>query len=122
MAKIYRAPEGFEAPSFNDFFSEDGRYDREADDRLTSAYLDRLATWCRSRSSDDLVGEVVRFQIADGYAQYMVMSHRPLALIHLDLGDAWHIPEAHARGLNLSDIRSMVDRERRIAELFAAKA
>jgi hypothetical protein len=121
MAKVYRAPEGYDAPDFADAFV-DGRYNMEADDRATSAYIARLAEWCRDRHEGDLVGEVVRFQIADGYAQYMVMSHRPLALIHLPIHDAWSIPEAHARGLRLSDLRKMVEGERRLAELFARKS
>jgi hypothetical protein len=36
---------------------------------------------------------------------------KPLTLVHLELGDAWHIPEAHARGLRLADIKAMVERD-----------
>lgn len=123
MAKVFRAPEGYDAPDFMDAFV-DGRYDFEADDRQTKAYIARLAEWCRARpdGKGDLVGEVVRFPIADGYAQYMIMSHRPLSLIHLAIHDAWSIPEAHARGLRLSDLRGQVEADRRWKELFAAKA
>ena len=86
MTKVYSPPEGIDAPDFNDFFV-DGRYDRELDDRLTAEFTDRLAAWCRERYTGDLVGEVVRFPYADGYAAYMIANHRPLTLIHLPLGD-----------------------------------
>lgn len=121
MAKIYRAPEGHEAPDFSDYMNAEGRYDREKADRLDREYIGRLADLARSTNKGDCVGEVVRFPIADGQAQYMVWSHKPLSLIHLPLGDAWNIPEAHARGLRLADIRDMVNREKAIADLFARK-
>ena len=40
------------------------------------------------------VGETIRFQHADGYAEYMVFSMKPLKLIHLNVGDAWDSPYA----------------------------
>jgi hypothetical protein len=120
MAKVYSLPAGFEPPDFGQFIV-DGRYDREADDRLHKEFIDNLATYAREHNSGDMVGEVVRFPAADGYAQYMVWSHKPLSLIHLPIHDAWQIPEAHARGLRLADIRAEVAREKRLAELFASK-
>ena len=120
MAKTYRAPEGYEAPDFMDFMV-DGGYDRDADDKAHAAYIDRLATLARSQNKGDLVGEVVRFPAADGYAQYMIWSHSPCTLIHLAIHDAWSIPEAHARGLRISDLRDMVERDRRLAAMFAER-
>lgn len=120
MAKVFAPPAGIKAPNFADMFDENGRYSREKDDALTAAYLDELRA--EAIVTHDIVGEVIRFQIADGYAQYMVWSVKPLELIHLPLGDAWSIPEAHARGLRLSDVRDMVEREKRIAALFASRS
>lgn len=118
--KVYAPPEGFDAPSFDDSIV-DGRYDRELDDRLHHEYLERLAAEARRRNQGSLVGEVIRFPVADGYAAYMIWSESPFEAIHLPIHDAWQIPEAHARGLRLSDARDMVERDRRIAELFASK-
>lgn len=110
MAKIYKAPKGFEAPTLS---ADNWQVEEQA-------YLERLAAEARRGSpGDPLVGEVVRFPMADSYAQYMVWSTKPLKLVHLDLGDAWHIPEAHARGLRLSDIQSSVDRDRAMKAMFA---
>lgn len=48
MAKIYSPPAGYEAPSIDDCFV-DGRYDRHLDDKIHAEYLERLATFARSR-------------------------------------------------------------------------
>lgn len=104
MAKIYKAPAGFEAPEIG------AASDWQAREQ---AYIERLAAEARRlQPGNPLVGEVVRFPRADGYAQYLVWDTKPLSLIHLEIGDAWHIPEAHARGLRVSDIQQMVDRDR----------
>lgn len=91
-----------------------------------AAYKVELAETMRKGGwTGPLTGEVVSFPRADGYAQYMVVDPPPktrgaaTSLIHLPLGDAWHIPEAHARGLRKSDIVAMVERDRKMAELFA---
>lgn len=114
MAKVYKAPLGFEVPEIHptsDWQQQEARY------------VESLATEARRHSANNgLVGEVVRFHVVDGYAQYMVWSTKPLELIHLELGDCWKIPEAHARGLNLTDIRNMVERDKAWAKLMAEKA
>lgn len=114
MAKVYAAPAGFETPNIGvgaDWQAEEARY------------IERLATEARRHAANNgLVGEVVRFHVADGYAQYLVWSTSPLQLIHLELGDCWQIPEAHARGLNLSDIRALVERDKPLKKLFAEKS
>lgn len=118
MAVVYSPPEEFEntVPRL-DFKNLDlARYEQEMDE-----WCERLAEWCRNQNKGDMVGEIVRFPVADGYAQYMVYRQNKLALIHLPLGDAWQIPEAHARGLRLSDVRDMVAREAKLRELFSRK-
>jgi hypothetical protein len=118
MATIYSLPEDFDPP---DMIFTDGRYDHAATDAAHDVWLDRLrAEAARCGITGELVGEVVRFQIADGYAQYMVWTEKPLALVHLPIYDAWSIPTAHARGLRLTDIRAMVQRENNLRAIFAA--
>ena len=116
MATIYPAPEGFDPPNIT---NED--YAERRWETIEAAYIERLAT--RARLLDPLksllVGRIIRFPWADGYAQYMVWRTRPLQLIHLELGDAWSIPDAHARGLRLTDVREIVEREDRLTALFA---
>lgn len=120
MAKIYACPSDIQPPDFGQCFT-DGRYDREKDDLLHAEFIARLASRAQRLHSGDLVGKVVRFPYADGSAAYMVWNHRPFELIHLPIHDAWRLPEAHERGLRLSDIRAEVERSERLAALFAAK-
>ena len=75
-------------------------------------YIDTLATLAREQHSGDLVGEVVRWQRADGYASYMVLSEKPLTLVHLNLGDGYQVEDALLRGLTLAEVQRMVNWER----------
>jgi hypothetical protein len=111
MATIYSPP--FDAPEIT----------RESVDTWLAneqAYLERIAAWCREQYPDDpLAGEVLRFPQGDGYAVYVVLSvNRTARLIHVPIGDRWSLPEAHERGLRVSDIRAEVAREKKLAELF----
>lgn len=104
MAKVYRAP--IDPPAIEGI-RDFKRYDADC-----KAYIERLSAMARERAgtvaAGSLVGKVVRFQIADGYAQYVVWSERPLQLVHIDVMDGYSISAAHARGLKLADIRAMV--------------
>lgn len=85
--------------------------------KAEAAYITAVRDYVRKRKPGNaLVGEVVKFQVADGYAQYMVASGTEL--IHLELGDAYAIPEAHARGLRLADIKQMIARDKAFAALW----
>lgn len=70
---------------------------------------------------DGLTGEVIRFSVADGFAQYVVTSVKPLTLVFIDEMDGYRIPEAHIRGLRLKDVEAMVAREKAWEEMFAKK-
>lgn len=116
--KVYSTP--VPAPEFEESMV-DGRYSHEKDDEVTERYIAQVKTWLTDHGyHHKLTGEVVRFPIADGYAQYMVAN--ATTLIWLPLGDAWQIPDAHARGLRISDIKAEIDRARKFRELFSAKA
>jgi len=62
------------------------------------------------------VGEVIRFQVADGYAEYMVLSMRPLKLIHLNLGDGYQSQHAHL--MTAKEVNAQLDRQKKLASLF----
>lgn len=71
----------------------------------------------------EIVGGVIRFPVADGYAFYQVASAKPLTLAHIPLGDGHQIPDAHVRGLRAAEVRDLVERERALFSLLArAKA
>ncbi len=119
MAKVYAAP--LDPPDWEEYEDDNGRFDIQKMTAVDAGYISALAEKARTEWSGDLVGEVVRFPHADGYAVYMVWSQKPLRLIHLNLHDGYAIPEAHERGLTLSDIRKEVERSRAMAELFGRK-
>tara|TARA_B100001113_G_C20670368_1_gene431919 strand:+ start:105 stop:443 length:339 start_codon:yes stop_codon:yes gene_type:complete len=61
-------------------------------------------------------GEILRFQVADGYAQYMVVSMRPLKLMHLPLCDAYSFEYAHL--LTSKEVNEQIKRQKALLELF----
>jgi hypothetical protein len=84
----------------------------------TKKKLQELIDKASQLRDQQVVGAVLRFPIADGYAFYLVTKERPLTLKHIPVGDAWEIPDAHMRGLTKKDILLHAKRERRLAELF----
>ena len=77
-------------------------------------HADSLALGC-------LPGAMIRFQVADGYAHYIVTSTAPLTVSHINWMDGYRIPEAHIRGLKATDIAEQVRRQRAMKALFASR-
>jgi len=71
-----------------------------------------LLTWLQSNGyKGKLTGEVVRFSVADGYAEYMVADKgRSCDLIHLPYWDAYQLPYAHR--LTRKDIIQAIEVEK----------
>lgn len=67
---------------------------------------------------DGLLGYVLRFPVADGYAFYKVVDLGPLTISWIPYGDQYHIPDAHIRGLNHEDVERMVQADRKVRGLF----
>jgi len=76
-------------------------------------WLEDLKSGYRKLAKGDLVGEIVRFQIADGYAQYMIVKQRPFTVAHLDILDGYSALGATIRGFRLQDARAQVEVRRR---------
>jgi hypothetical protein len=117
MATAFSAPEGFDPPALTLGDFQDGTWQEKE-----AAYIASLADLAKMNGTNPLLGEVVRWQRGDGFAEYMVWQTKPLQLIHLGLGDAWQVEDVLIRGLRLADIRGMVDRDKRMREFFARKA
>lgn len=113
MAKIFSAPEEVKAPKldFNDvknWKANDEKYIQELKSHIQSlGYTGKN------------VGEVIQFPVADGYAQYMVASMKPLQLIHLPLGDAWDWQYAHL--LTAKEVQEKIDQDKAWKEMIAKK-
>jgi hypothetical protein len=115
MAQVYATP--IPAPDFNDAMVS-GRFNDQRYRKLNAAFIEQCRDWLKQNGyTSPLAGKIVRFPVADGYAEYMIVSLRPVTLMHLPFGDSYQIPEAHARGLRASDLRELVEREEKWARL-----
>ena len=117
MGKIYAPPKEVEpAPKMRDFMI-DGKFDSIKMDEAEEKWVDKLRDWCKKNSSErKYVGEIIQQGVADGYAQYMVRSLRPLVLLHLSLGDGYQFQWAHR--WTVSDIKMMIDQEKKMQSSF----
>lgn len=116
MAKIFSAPETIKPPVFN-------YKDRIKSKQDEEAYIQEVKLYCKKHSKtpdNEYVGEGVSFPHADGKACYVVLSMKPVELIHLSIGDAWDSPYADL--LTAKKIKEMVDGERMFNKIFSKKS
>lgn len=114
MAKIFLAPSSITLPqwSINKTYQENMLEENK--------YLETLkGLVVKSNPKQKLVGEIIKFPVADGYAEYMVASMTPLELIHIPLGDAWHFEYAHR--LTKKDVEEKIRNQKALEELFKKK-
>ena len=106
MAEIYNAPKEIELPNYS--FDNVGNWkDEEA------SYKKKLIAHINDMGYNGKnVGEIIRLPMADSYAQYMVLSMKPLGLIHLELGDAW--TSEFAELLTAKKVNQMIEADKRI--------
>lgn len=110
MAKIYSPPEEFSRlPSLSFRNWED--YEKEC-----KGWLNKLKIWCIFHGNGEEKGKIVKTPVADGYAQYMVLSIKPLILIHIPLYDGWDFRWAHR--WTSKDVKEMIQREKILNALF----
>ena len=116
MAKIFNPPACIEAPKIS--FSNIQGY-REA----CKKFEEDLKQWCIDRAAkagitDENICEIIRFPVADGNAEYMVASLKPVQLIHLPLWDAWEFSYAHR--LTKKDIVEKIQQQNNLKKLFGS--
>lgn len=116
MAKIYSIPDELmkRVPTFN--FKEPMSVTLEKEKVFVEEIRKLLVD---ANPDEEFVGEEIQFPAADGYARYMVATSKPVALVHLPLGDAWEFEYAHK--MTKKDIAQKVEASKRMAELFAKK-
>ena len=85
----------------------------------TSAEFKKLSDVSDNLKPGEIVGAILRFPCADGYAVYRVSKERPLTLQHVPYGDAWHVDPALIRGLRRADVERMVEQHRRLQSIFS---
>ena len=64
-------------------------------------------------------GEIIKFQVADGYAEYMVIGMSPVKLMHLPFMDGYQFEYAHL--LKAKDINDKIAQEKALKQLFSKK-
>jgi hypothetical protein len=108
-ATIYQAPDGIKVPSP---FSEGNYKEKE------ELYIKQVQALAKKRTKDDCkeCGEVIRFQVADGYAEYVVMSLKPVELIHLKHMDAYEFQYVDL--LTSKKVKEIIQQQEAMKQLF----
>lgn len=112
MAKIFNPPSSVVMPKVD--YSNMANYHKDQD-----TYLEQLKEVLQKRKNGKNVGEIINFPVADGYASYMIASMKPLELVHIPLGDAWHFD--YANRLTANDVQDKLDQEKAMNRLFSKK-
>lgn len=88
----------------------DQRSDESVDAWLerTELMLDELEKHSVALPEGSVVGGVLRFQVADSYAIYLVVADAPLTLQHIPFLDGYAIPAPYLRGLEHADVVGML--------------
>ena len=114
MGKVYSPPtELGNPPEITDSFDLDLYQEQE------NNYTQKVIEYAIEYGSGKLAGETIRFAVADGYAEYVVFSLKPVKLIHLPIGDSWRYEFAHR--LTAKDISDRVNNQKAVAKLFDSK-
>jgi hypothetical protein len=108
MAKVYAAPVSIKPPVF-DYKDIAGSKTSE------KAYIEQVKAWAR-KPSDQYAGEEISFSHADGYACYIVLTSKPVVLIHLEIGDCWDSPLADK--ITAKELIKKIENNKKINELF----
>lgn len=113
MAKIYAVPKLIKVPqiNFKNFNYKEHKKNQEEFINNLKQHLNDLGY------TENYVGEVIRFPVADGYSQYMVFNLKPVSLIHLPLDDAYEFEYAHL--LNKTEVLKKIKGQKEIEKLFS---
>ena len=110
MAEVYSAPSEVKIPSLD--FDKVQDYTKDSE-----RYIKELTNHIKDMGyKGKNVGEIVRFAVADGYAEYMVLSMKPLKLIHLPLMDAYEFPYVHL--MTAKEITQKLEGQKQLENLF----
>jgi hypothetical protein len=83
--------------------------------------FDALAARSATLGEGEYVGALINWQIADGYASYLVTSMRPVTLQHVPFGDAYTVHPETIRGLRKADVIEKVNQARAFRRLFSSR-
>ena len=111
-ATIFTITEKFPTPELDFANFDHAKYNKDNDD-----YIAKVKKFLLSQKSGKNIGEILNFPVADGSAQYMVASMRPLQLVHLELGDAYHFQYDYL--LTAKEVNQKLESQRAMDKLFS---
>lgn len=112
-AQIYSALDSVKVPTFS--FGT-GQTIEDHNKAMDKYKVDLKKELNRMGYNGKNVGEVIKFQVADGYAQYMVISMRPLRLMHLPLIDSYEFNYVHL--MTTKEVNDQIEANKKWEELF----
>jgi len=113
MLKVWLAPKNIKVPQIK---FKKGQFDRDGYKKAEKVYYKAVEDYCKREGSGKYKGKIVRFPVADSYAEYMVLSTRPCELVHLEIGDAWEY--RYIDKLSAKDIIKEIESEEEMQKLF----
>ena len=126
MAKIYDPPQEMETPDFT--YDKNGHPDIKKYEEDNEKYIEELKDLLLKRKNispgiwsgpEKYVGEIVRFPVADGHAEYMVASMIPLELVHLPLSDDYLVCiSENPHLLTAKEVTEKIECDKKMKELF----
>jgi hypothetical protein len=118
-ALVYTPPEQLKVPELRLKTGDNAGEVLSAYDKACDEFVFSLRRFCLNQKRGKYIGEVIRLAVGDGYAQYMIMSLRPLQLIWIPTGDAWRFGYDHL--LTEKEVRENVERQKKLANLSAVR-
>jgi hypothetical protein len=112
MAKIFSVPKEIKEPKFS---LDQTRADHDKD-------VERYKNECRELIKKNgwtgkHSGEIISYQVADGFAQYMVVSVRPVQLLHLSYGDGYRF-EMESK-IDAKEIERKIKQSQALKKIFS---
>lgn len=90
-----------------------------AEEKEVSKMFDRSEQL--DHKNGEIIGAILKWQRADGYALYQVVNDDPLTVVHLNCGDAWRVEPALIRGLRKQDVIHQLKRQAGLRKLLGGK-
>lgn len=110
MVTVYSPPRDIEQPKLD--FSSFDDYQKQSVE-----YIEKLKQWLYNTGRrGGYTGTVIQFPVADGYAQYMIVSIKPARVIHLPLLDAYAWP--YIERMDGAFLREEAEKSKNLKELF----
>lgn len=94
---------------------------RDFDNSKHVKAFNALQDYADSLTEDQIVGQIIRWQVADGYAYYMVVDDDPLTVSSIPFLDGWQVDPIMIKGLDADDVREKVRQRRAMQNFFKSK-